>query len=359
MSNLFSEIVVRDRKIKNRIVMPPMVRYSYAGNEGQVTEKNIQHYEARARGGVGLIIIEAACVNKNGRLDPTQLGLWSDSQIAGFSRISQACHRYDAKVLVQIHHAGLNVHPAVSGILVAPSDFQGKARAGEVTARALTLSEIRDLQDEYIAAAVRAQKAGLDGIEIHGAHGYLISQFLSPIVNQRKDLYGGSLVKRCRFVTEIIAGIREAVGPDFIIGCRLGSNEPDLKSGIEIAQRIEKAGVDLLHISAGFGLPEESDLKESPHVPGDFHYDWIVYGGTEIKRHVHIPVIVVSGIKTPEQASYLVEHDLTDFTAIGRGLLIDPEWANKARQNQAVIACIQCQSCQYQEPEGICPQTLI
>ena len=325
MSSLFSEITIKGLKIKNRIVMPPMVNFGFAATDGLVNDRHIQHYKARSRGGVGLIIVEATCINKNGRLDPSQLGLWSDSQIEGLSKISQVCHSYDARVIIQIHHAGLHAHKDVSDSLISPSDFRGKSRMGEdIFARALTISEIHVLQSEYIASALRAKTAGFDGVELHGAHGYLIDEFLSPLANKRADLYGGNLTNRSRFVTEIVTGIREATGDSFIIGCRMGSNEPDLKSGIQIAQVLEKAGVDLLHVSAGFASREEADLIESAHVPKGFNYHWIVYDGTEIKRNVHVPVIVVSGIRIPKQANDLIERGLADLTAIGKGLFIDP-----------------------------------
>jgi len=333
MNSLFSPIKIRNTIIKNRIVMPPMVCFGFAGDDGLVTEKHLNHYEARAKGGVGLIIIEATCIDKSGRLSADQLGLWSDEQIPGFSRLAGICHQYGAKVLVQINHAGLAAPKSVTSSLLAPSNYQGKRRDDIISASALKLTGIRSLQSKYVAAALRAQKAGLDGIEFHGAHGFLISQFFSPLVNKRTDTYGGSLDNRVRFVAEIITKIRQAAGNDFIIDCRMGCNEPDLKTSIEIAKSLEKSGIDLLHVSTGFGPSQD----KAPSVPEGFKYNWIVYGGTEIKKHVNVPVIVVNGIRTPEQAAYLVEQGLADFTAIGHGLLSDPEWANKAQNHKPII----------------------
>ena len=357
MSTLFSDITIRGKQIKNRIVMPPMVCFGYAGEDGKVTEKNLQHYEARARGGAGLIIIEATCVSRDGRLADMQLGLWDDSQIEGFSRIARVCHQYGARVLVQIHHAGLAAPRSVTSSPLAPSDYTAKGRFGTtINARALTVEEIHTIQADFAAAAVRAQKAGLDGVELHGAHGYLISQFLSPLVNRREDVCGGSLLNKTRFVTETIYEIREAAGKDFIIDFRMGCNEPDLAAGIEIAQALEKAGVDLLHVSTGMTTLNHPDSEPQIPVPPDFKYNWIVYGGTEIKKNVRIPVITVNGIRTPEQAGYLVENGLADLVAVGKGLLIDPDWAEKARQKQEVNACIDCKACAFFRPGGACPQ---
>jgi NADPH2 dehydrogenase len=358
MSNLFSEITIRDTKIKNRVVMPPMVCFGFSGEDGLVTEKNIQHYAARARGGVGLIIIEATCVTRNGRLSNMQLGLWDDAHIDGFSQIARVCHQYGARVLVQIHHAGLGTPKNVTETPLAPSAYTGQARmGGAIHARELTTDEIQNIQSDFIAAAARAEKAGLDGVELHAAHGYLISQFLSPTINLRQDNYGGSLSNKTRFATEIIYGIREATAKNFIIDCRIGCNEPDLAAGIEIAQALEKAGVDLLHVSSGmtgFSLTNE----QAPILtPEGFGYSWIVYGGTEIKKRVSLPVIVVNGIRTPQQAAFLVENHLADFAAIGKGLIIDPEWVEKARQQREVKTCIDCKVCRLFRPGGLCPQT--
>jgi NADPH2 dehydrogenase len=355
MNNLFTPIKIRNTTFNNRIVMPPMVCFGFGGDDGQVTDKHLSHYEARAKGGVGLIIVEATCIDKSGRLSPDQLGLWSDDQILGFSRLAGICHKYGSKVLVQIHHAGLGSPKSVTTTPVAPSYYQGKIRDDVIKARALTSSEIHFLQSEFVATTLRAQQAGLDGIEFHGAHGFLISQFFSTLVNKRTDAYGGVLDNRTRFVAEITAEIRQEVGNDFIIGCRMGCNEPDLETSIEIAKILEKSGIDLLHVSTGFGPPQE----KGPAVPKGFKYNWIVYGGTEIKKNVSIPVIAVNGIRTPEQAAYLVEQGLADFTAIGTGLLIDPEWPNKAQNHKPIIPCLNCQPCKLFGPGGDCVQLKI
>lgn len=192
-------------------------------------------------------------------------------------------------------------------------------------------------------------------MELHGVHGHLISQFMSPLVNRRNDLYGGTIANRARFAVEVVAAIREKTGNEFIIGCRMACNEYDLNSGIEIARELEKAGVDLLHVSTGFGVPVNIEPDNLPPVPQGFRFNWIVYSGTEIKKNVKVPVIVVNGIREPEQAKYLVENDMADFVAIGKGMLIDSEWANKAQQNQDVIACLGCKPCAIFTPKDVCP----
>jgi NADPH2 dehydrogenase len=356
MSNLYSEITIRNLKIKNRIVMPPMRCSGFTGEDGVLTLNNIQRYRDRARGGVGMIISEAAAVSKTGRNSPDQLGLWSDDQIKGFSQLADYCHDYECRALAQIHHAGLAAGSSVTEDPVAPSDFQGKSRSDQVIrARALTPAEIAMIQEEYVAAAVRARKAGMDGVELQGAHGQLISQFFSPLVNQREDDYGGSPVKRTRFATEIIKNIRQAAGPEFIISCRIGCDEPDTESSSGIARALEHAGVDMLHISTGmtdYIAGEVADIK----VPAYFHYNSIVYRGTQIKEKVKVPVILVNGIRTPLDADYLIKNNYADFAAIGRGLLTDPEWANKGQKYQQVTPCLRCKTCAYANPPRTCPQ---
>jgi NADPH2 dehydrogenase len=355
MPNLFSKITIRNHEIKNRVVMPPMVCFGMAAENGQVTDKNIEHYTARAQGGVGLIVVEATCVNKEGRLSPTQLGLWEDSQIDGFTRLAEACHRYGAKIMVQIHSAGLMTPNSVTQELVAPSAYSGKSRMGDnISARALTATEILKIQDQFAEASMRAQKAGLDGVELHGAHGYLISQFLSPVIYRRQDLYGGSAANRALFAVEIITKIRNVTSKDFIISCRIGCNEPELANGIENAKILQAAGLDLLHISTGAEAPMTGPGPIP--VPSGFPFNWVVYGGTEIKKTINIPVIVVNGIRTPEQAGYLIENGLADFAALGKGLLVNPDWANEALQKVKVASCLDCKVCSYFRRDGaVCP----
>jgi NADH:flavin oxidoreductases, Old Yellow Enzyme family len=345
MANLFSEITIKNHVFKNRVVMPPMVVFGLSDIEGFVNERHVKHYEDVAKGGAGLIIIEATCVNKDGRLANPQLGIWDDKHIEGLRKIGEACHKYGAKVLVQIHHAGLLTVKTSDADVLCPSDYDD----GKRKARAMTIEELHGIQKDFVDAALRAEKAGLDGIELHGAHGYLICQFASPLINKRTDIYGGSLENRARFACEIIDEIKLKVGKDFIIGCRMGGNEPTVEEGIEIAKLYEKHGIDLLHVSAG--------MTGGPRIetPEGFQYNWIVYVGTEVKKHVNVPVIVVNDIRTPERASYLVESSMADFTAIGKGHLVDPEWANKAKSSRNVKPCLKCKRCQWFVDGEKCP----
>jgi 2,4-dienoyl-CoA reductase-like NADH-dependent reductase (Old Yellow Enzyme family) len=357
MKALFSEIQLKNLKIKNRVVMPPMVIFKHVTADGLITKEHIAHYEERAKAGVGLIIVEAACVNNNGRLAPRQLGLWSDAFIEGLREIPKACHKHGAKVLIQLHHAGAKTPLSVCSDSVCPSSFETllSPDTPSVQARALTLSEIHNLQNDFVDAAIRAKEAGFDGIELHGAHGYLINQFFSPLINKRTDSYGGSLVNRGRFAVEIITEIKQVVGNDFVIGCRMGCNEPDLQTSIALAKLLENAGVQLLHISFGSGpslnFSSQSLLAACPGLD----YSWVVHGGTEMKKHLMVPVIVVFGIRNPEEADALIKNNLADFTAIGKGLLADPSWAEKAQKGEVIAFCRSCKKCLWSQSEDLCP----
>lgn len=348
MTDLFSPISIRDIKIKNRIVLPPMVRLELSDEQGLVSEKHIKHYSRIAEGGAGLIIIEALAIAKDGKLAETQLGIWSDDHIEGISRIAEACHRYGSVVTAQIHHAGLKTPESVSEIALAPSDLK---KNGKLVAKAASVREIQKMQQQFLDAAIRARKAGLDGIEIHGAHGYLIDQFMSPITNTRDDEYGGDLAGRTTFARQLIEMVKSSIGSDdFIIGYRMGGNEPTLSEGIQIAKILQGTGIDLLHVSSGI------EGNTIPKPPPDFDYGWITYCGTEIKKHINIPVIVVYRIRTPEQGKYLIENNLADFVAIGRGHLCDNNWANKAKADLKVIKCLECAECFWSEESEKCPR---
>lgn len=349
MASLNSEFKIKNHTIKNRVVLPAIVRFGWSDDNGFVSKKHIEHYEKIARGGAGLIVVEATAVKKDGRIANSQLGIWSDDHIEGLSKIADVCRKYGAVVLVQIHSAGIRTSKTVTNDIVAPS----AVTLNGVTSRALTGDEIHKLQRDFIEAAKRAMKACFDGIEFHGAHSYLIDQFMSPITNKREDEYGGSIENRMRFALEIIDGVNSEKTRDFIIGYRLGGIAPTIEEGIQIAKVLEKKGVDLLHVSWGIAG------NNLPAVPEGFPFNWVVYTGTEIKKNVQIPVIVVNGIRKPEEASYLIENNLSDFVALARAQLADPEWTNKALNGAAIKACLECRpKCKWYINGDKCPRNI-
>jgi len=344
MPTLFSDYILKGHRISNRVVVPPMVCFGYPLEEGKVSEKNIQHYLEFGQGGAGIIVTEATAVKKEGRLAPIQLGIWDDSHIAGMKKISAATKSSGALSLLQIHHAGLVTPASVSLEPPGPSSDEKNPQS-----RALTLEEITEIRDTFIVAALRAEKSGFDGVELHGAHGYLLNQFASSYFNKRDDEYGKDMTGRLKLATEIILGIKKVCKPGFILSYRLGANSPTLEEGVRIAQYLEKLKIDLLSVSHG-GM-----LQNLPRPPKDFDYNWIVYSGTVIKTQVNLPVIVVNEIRTPERASFLVENNLTDFVALGRPNLADPSWTNHFKNNEPINTCQNCKPrCRWFENSDLC-----
>lgn len=345
MTTLFSTFKIKSKNIKNRVVFPPVVNFGWADENGFISDKHIAQYEAIAKDGPGIMIVEATCVMKDGRIFSYQPGIWSDKLIESFKPIVNACHKHGALVLLQIHHSGLVTRKAVSDKAVGPSIDPTNERS-----YALSIDEIKVIEHAFIDGAIRAQKAGFDGIELHGAHGYLLNQFATSALNKRTDNYGGTVENRLRLAGDIIKGIKQSCGEDFIIDYRMGANSPTLPDGIENAKHLEKLGIDILHVSHG------GASGVIPEIPADFPNNWIVYSGTEVKKHVKMPIIVVNEISTPQRASWLLENDLADFVAIGRDMLTDYDWVQKAKQNEKIDFCISCkpQCKRFSKPES-CP----
>lgn len=331
MKELFLSYDLKGYRIKNRIVMAPMEFLISETRAGLVNEGHIKHYGDRARGGVGLIIIEATSVDPQSMSVISQLGAWSDAHIPGLTRLAKECQVNGAKVLLQLQHLGVKMHEDPIG----PSVYQ----ANGIEAREMTITELHKLQDAYVSAIMRAHQAGFNGIEFHGAHGYLINQFTSPDVNRREDRYGGSLDNRMRFTQEIFERVKDKVGDNFIFSYRMGCNQHTIEDGVMMALRLEKMGIDILNVtSCGFS-------SYRPKLSEDFKYNWIIYGGSQIRERLQIPVIVVYEIRTPERANDILKKGYGDFTAIGRELIVDPDWANKALNDENIRYCIRCQPC--------------
>jgi 2,4-dienoyl-CoA reductase-like NADH-dependent reductase (Old Yellow Enzyme family) len=261
------------------------------------------------------------------------------------ANIAQIVSSAGALSLLQIHHAGLVTPESVHPVAKAPSADPANPRSVSMEP-----DEIVALRDAFIAAAVRAKLAGYHGVELHGAHGYLLNQFASSLFNKRDDDYGGTPGKNLRLASEIIHGIRQSCGPEFMIGYRMGANSPTLDDGIRVANILQEAGIDILHVSHG------GSLQNIPRPPRDFPFNWIVYSGTVIRKSVQIPVIVVNEIKTPERANWLIENDLTDFIALGRPQLADPAWVNKVKTGILPNHCLSCKpKCRWYENSQLCP----
>lgn len=346
---LFSETKIKNHNIKNRIVMPAMVCHGKAEEDAIVTAKNIEHYGIRAKNGVGLIIVEAVAVLKNARVANNQLGIWEDSFVKGLKTLTDECHKYGAKVLVQLHHGGCKTE---DGERIAPMDFEVKTSKGETIAiaRGIDKEEIKTIQQAYAKAAQRAEQAGFDGVEFQCGHGYLVGQFISPYLNTRKDEYGGNLENRLRFASETLTMIKNSVSKNFIVGVRMGGCEPKIEDGLFAAKHYETLGADFLNVTAG-------EKKETlPNSISEYNYKTMIEAAIQIKKIVKIPVFAVGELHTKAKANYLIENKLVDMVCVGRALLSDPQWAKKIEKDQDVINCLHCKPCGWFSSTGICPR---
>lgn len=330
--------------LKNRVMMAPMVR-NYADANGEVTAKYLAHIERIARGGVGALILEASYVRPDGKGFVNELGIYDDKLVPGLRELVQAAHRQGAAIGPQLYHAGRQTSSAITGMQpVAPSAIPDPT-INEIP-HALEVGEIQALVHAYAQGARRAKEAGCDFVEIHGAHGYLITQFLSPFSNMREDEYGGTPEKRLRLLVEIIEAIRESVGLDFPLGVRL-SGEEQVPNGLTIddtvyiARRLESLRVNALHISAGNYASYVRGYMISPMALPDGP---LLPLAKTVKEAVSIPVIAVGKIRTPELADEVIRTGQADFVALGRPLLADHDWPRKAESGQSdrIDKCIAC-----------------
>ena len=319
LPRLTEPLKVRGYTLRNRIVMPPM-QSGRASFEGAVTNKLINFYVRRSSA-VGLPIVEHAYVSPTGKIGPKQLGIYSDSLISGFEKLAKGLHEVGAPAVLQISHAGGVTNKKVIGTEPAGPSARPKTRM-------LDVSEMKVIAEDFALAAVRAVKAGFDGVELHGAHGYLLNQFFSPLLNKREDEYGGSLEKRMSFPLLVVQKVRQRLD-DKLLLYRLGSDDlaphgTRIEDSIIFAQKLEKSGVDIIDVSGGMCGSEPKQLK---HVKGYF-----VPQASEIKKLVSVPVIGVGGITDAEFADKLVSEGKVDLVAVGRAFWRDNEWAEKAIQ---------------------------
>ncbi|HUO43625.1 MAG TPA: FAD-dependent oxidoreductase [Burkholderiales bacterium] len=329
---------------KNRLVMPPMV-HNYADEDGRATPRYIAHIDRVARGGVGTIIIEATFVRRDGRGFVRELGLHDDAVIPGLRALVDAGHRHGALMGIQLFHGGRQASSLTAGGQpVAPSAIPDPL-INELP-HELTLAEIGELVAAFGAAAARAKAAGFDFVEIHGAHGYLVAQFLSPFSNKRNDVYGGTPEKRRRFLEEVYGAVRAATGRDFPVTVRLSGEEPlpgglPLEETVATAQRLEQLGAAALHISCGNYATYAQGVMIPPMA---VHDGVLVRLAQRVKTAVAIPVIAVGKLRTPEMVEAVLQNGQADFVALGRSLLADPDWPAKvaAGSSDQVRHCVTC-----------------
>lgn len=385
---LFSLFKIGTLELKNRVVMEPMLM-GFGQIDGKVTPQMAAYYEERAKGGTGLIVTEITRVNDvTGASSFGQLAVSHDYHIAPLAEMAKRIHKHGAKLMVELHHPGrqnlglmigtvplsvacekfvpkyrdllFGIVPAGRKLMeknivppvVSPSECEVSKFSG-CKNRALSLKEIKQLIGQFIDGAERVKKAGCDGVYLHAAHGYLIQQFLSPHTNKRTDVYGGSLENRMRFLLEILTGVKKRCGADFPVVVRLSVDEMyassgrpgvgyTLEEGVQIARRLEENGVDAIDVSCGAYDTFNSWLEPVSYASG-----WRTPMIQAVKQAVSVPVIAVNLTRTPEQAEALLESGVQDMIGLGRPLIADPYWCQKAQnaQEKLIKHCICCLYC--------------
>lgn len=359
--NLFKKGKIGKLEIKNRIVMPAMGT-SLATSTGEASDEIIKYYEERAKGGCGLIITEITRIdNETGIGTPNQLCATDAYQVPRLEKLARAIHRHDSKIFLQLHHPGRQSHGELIGgkQIVAPSSITCKTIGEEP--RELTIKEVAELVKKFIKGAKIAQMSGIDGVELHAAHGYLIGQFISPLTNIRTDKYGGDFKRRMNFITEIILGIKRVCGKDFPISVRIDGDEfveggLTLEESVKACVYLESIGVDAINVSSGTYESGVTIIE-----PISYPQGWKRHLAQTIKDSINIPVIACDVIRKPDFAEKLIEERNVDFVAIGRGLLADAEWGKKAkeRREKEIRPCISCLYCIEQLSKGSCTKCAV
>jgi 2,4-dienoyl-CoA reductase-like NADH-dependent reductase (Old Yellow Enzyme family)/thioredoxin reductase len=343
LQNLFSSIMIKTMELPNRAVMPPMG--TNLGNaDGTVSEANLAYLKRRARGGPGLIITEISAVHPSGVAINSELGAYDDRFIPGLKKLADVAHAAGCKVALQLHHAGReSLYLLKEGKAIAPSPIRSLVFG--LTPREITRDEIQEIIAAFGAAAFRARQAGFDAVEVHGAHGYLLTQFLSSLCNQREDEYGGNLSNRSRFMVEVLQEVRRRVGSDFPISLRI-STEECIKGGYSVEDmqsilpNLVKAGADLIHASLGtHGSPGGITSAPAEYEPG-----FNVWRAKKVKEVVDVPVIAVGRFSDPALADEVIGRGEADLIAFGRQFLADPDFLVKTREGrpQEIRKCIAC-----------------
>lgn len=348
--HLFSPFTLRGVTLPNRTVMAPMST-ELGGKEGEVTPDMIAFYRERAIGGTGLIIVEFTCISpETGRANEYQLTLESRRNLDGHRRLVRAVHEAGAKVFMQLQHSGQYANRAVlpDGMPVGPSDIFSKKDPTRMTCRGLSSAEVSRMAEAFGEAAALAVEAGYDGVELHGAHGYLLTQFLSPLANKRDDEWGGDFERRLAFPLAVVRAVREGLG-DLPLVYRLSADEfttggLTIEDMEKVAPRLVEAGADALHVSSGWGVGEAFEKVVEPMSTPE---GWRIPLAARIRKAAGVPVITVGQIRWPETAEAAIESNQADLVALGRPMLTDPFWANKAKagRRDLIRPCTSCNWC--------------
>jgi len=328
----------------------------HAEVSGHVNDNFVQVYEKLAAGGVGLIVTGHAYVKWNGKASDRMLGVHDDDLVPGLKRVVEAVHQYDSKIVMQINHAGRQTSSSVIGeTIVAPSAVYNSLY--DETPRAFTGDEIEELIEAYGAAAGRAVSAGFDGVQIHGAHGYLVSQFISPYTNKREDKWDGSLENRMRFPLELLRRIRKEVGDNYPVMIKLNS-EDFLEGGLtieesaQIAKTLSRKGIDAIEISGGMQDTRDQIIK--PDILDEKDEAYYRDNARKFKEVIDVPLMLVGGLRSPGLMERLLEDGEVDMVSLCRPFIREPDLVNRWKQGDRDKAdCISCGGCQKYRDEPV------
>jgi 2,4-dienoyl-CoA reductase-like NADH-dependent reductase (Old Yellow Enzyme family) len=358
MFQIFEETKIKSMTLRNRIVRSATWE-NKATDEGLVTDELIDFTGELTRGGVGLIVTGISSVSEGGKITFGQTGIHRDECIPGLKRLTDEVHRYGGQVAAQLAHGGGKSRLFQPGKpLIAPSDIE-REFFGTAPARAMTLDDIESVKGAFRRAALRAREAGFDAVQLHAAHGYLLSQFLSPLCNRREDEYGGDSQKRARFVGELIEDIRRAVGPDFPILMKMNGDDfveggLEMTDAAEMASLFEKAGLDAVEISGGlFGsdrIPKEL-IRRSAKNPGEGAF--FLPQAQEFGKRLNIPIILVGGIRAVEMIERLLSEEKVDYVALCRPFIREPHLVKRWKSgDRAPSSCQTCGRCMLKAFRG-------
>ncbi|MCC5857458.1 MAG: tRNA-dihydrouridine synthase [Ectothiorhodospiraceae bacterium] len=355
---LYSPLRLGRVTVPNRFVVPALTT-NFAEADGVIGDRLIDYLEARFAGGYGLVVTENIGVHPSGRVMPRMAMAHDDRFLGGLRRLAERVQGYDGVLFGQLSHAGRQTRSAITGMpLVAASAIPCPLNREEP--RALETHEVEDMERAFVEAACRLAEAGFQGVEIHGAHGYLVGGFLSRYSNIRTDHYGGSLSNRMRFLLNIVAGIKSALGQGFPVSVRISAREfvpdgLDLPESIEVARRLADAGVDALSVSVGV----YASFNRLSMITGEPEGRWLDLAGALRREVSPMPVIGVGRIKRPEIAERALADGLVDLAAFGRASIADPHLPRKVREarSEEVMWCLGCNVClgRSSRPESICP----
>jgi 2,4-dienoyl-CoA reductase-like NADH-dependent reductase (Old Yellow Enzyme family) len=352
-SVLFTPVKIGNLEISNRFVRSATHDFM-ALDDGSITDRQVALFKELAQGEVGLIITGHAYVNPKGKASPRQIGVYDDSLLTGLSRIPKTVHEYPSRIFLQIAHAGRQTKEKLCNCKpLAPSAVYEPVF--DVHPMAMTIEDIEETIDDFIQAARRAKEADFDGVQLHVAHGYLLSSFISPYTNQRKDKYGGDLSNRIRIVVKILAGVKKLLGNDYPVIVKLNSTDflphgLQIKESKEMAKILENEGLDGIEVSGGMSEAGKASFWEGPFTEEQEGY--FVESASQIKAEVSLPMFALGGLRSFSLMENIILQGKADFISMSRPFIREPSLVRQFRLgNVKTAGCISCNKCF--NPRGI------